>query len=183
MSQALSSKFISPNFVGNYPRRNALLDGMQRIAKLALAVTVPLLIAGWAAFRPELLFVDQKVSETAPVVFGRMPQTVAKGEFQSYAHDTEGKAELLNVDGRGYVRLSGFKTSNGPDVHVYLVKGGDASEQGVKNAGFLDLGRIKGNEGDQNYELPVGSKLDDYRGVAIWCARFNVNFGGADLRS
>jgi hypothetical protein len=88
----------------------------------------------------------------------------------------------VGVGEKRYLRLSGLKTSNGPDVHVYLVMGSDSSGEGVKK-GFLDLGVIKGNVGDQDYELPAEADPAEYMAVAIWCKRFGVDFGGATLRS
>jgi hypothetical protein len=53
----------------------------------------------------------------------------------------------------------------------------------VKQAGFIDLGSLKGNKGDQNYEVPTDADLNKYKSVSIWCARFGVNFGAATLGS
>jgi len=53
----------------------------------------------------------------------------------------------------------------------------------VKQAGFIDLGGLKGNKGDQNFQLPANTDLRKYRAVTIWCARFGVNFGTAPLAS
>jgi len=67
-------------------------------------------------------------------------------------------------------------------VHVYLVAANDASDSDtVKKAGFLELGSLKGNFGDQNYELPADLDLAKYRAVTIWCKRFSVNFGTVAL--
>src|SRR5215469_6845808 len=75
-------------------------------------------------------------------------------------------------------------TSNGPDVHVYFVAANDASDsETVRKAGFLELGSIKGNIGDQNYDIPADVDLAKYRAVTIWCKRFSVNFGTAPLNS
>ena len=51
----------------------------------------------------------------------------------------------------------------------------------VLRAGFIDLGTIKGNIGDQNYSLGPEVDLSKYRAVSVWCKRFSVNFGGARL--
>ena len=48
-------------------------------------------------------------------------------------------------------------------------------------AGFVELGPMKGNIGDQNYEIPATVDLASYRTVTIWCKRFSVNFGSAPL--
>jgi hypothetical protein len=85
-------------------------------------------------------------------------------------------------DGKNVLRFSAFETSNGPDVHVYLVAASDATDdETVKKAGFLDLGSIKGNIGDQNYDLPIDVDLNKYRAVTVWCKRFSVNFATAPL--
>lgn len=147
--------------------------------KLALIAAVPVLFGGWALFRPELLFVDSKVSERAPQ---GMTRQLAAGNFSSDAHETVGTASLIEVDGKPLLRLSSFRTSNGPDVHVLLVQGPDASRgDAVKSSKTIDLGVIKGNIGDQNYAIPSDVDLDRIGAVSIWCKRFGVNFGGASL--
>jgi electron transfer DM13 len=139
---------------------------------------------GWALFRPELLFVNQKVNEVFPTARAAESRTaLLSGKFRSIAHKTEGTATVYRLaDGKRLLRLTGFETSNGPDVHVYLVAAPDAKDNDtVKKAGFVDLGSLKGNQGDQNYDIPTDVDLARYRAVTIWCARFNVNFGTAPL--
>src|SRR6266446_4068501 len=159
-----------------------------------IVVGLGALIVLWALFRPEKLFVNQKVNESLPTTAtpaASMPtgtSTIAPaallaGPFHSGAHETTGTASIYQLDGgKRVLRLTNFKTSNGPDVHVYLVAANDATDNDtVKKSGFLDLGSIKGNEGDQNYDLPANADLSKDRAVTIWCARFNVNFGTAPL--
>jgi hypothetical protein len=118
---------------------------------------------------------------TAPLTSAG-PKQLALGQFKGYAHETEGTASIYNVDGNRVLRLTNFKTSNGPDVHVYLVAAPDAKDDAtVKNAGFVDLGSMKGNVGDQNYDVPGSVDLHMYQAVTIWCARLNVNFATAPL--
>jgi hypothetical protein len=125
------------------------------------AAAIIVMTIGWYEFRPELLFIDRTVSEEFPggpamASIEKSPTVVAKGYFKTLAHDTKGEAAVYQLaDGRRTLRLTQFETSNGPDVHVYLVsadveKGNDA----IKQAGFVDLGSMKGNKGDQNYEIP-----------------------------
>jgi hypothetical protein len=65
---------------------------------------------------------------------------------------------------------------------VYLVNAtGVTDDETVKNAGFVDLGALKGNMGDLNYEIPATVDLASHRAVSIWCRRFGVNFGAAAL--
>ena len=111
------------------------------------------------------------------------PVKVVSGRFHTNAHKTDGLATIYRLaDGRRVLRLTQFATSNGPDVRVYLVAAGDVQDEGAaKQAGFLDLGALKGNIGDQNYDVPAGLDLSKYRAVSIWCRRFSVNFGAAPL--
>jgi hypothetical protein len=111
------------------------------------------------------------------------PAAIAAGSFHSNAHETKGMATLYRrTDGSRVLRLSSFETSNGPDVRVYLVAAADVNDDAtVKRAGFVELGKLKGNKGDQNYDVPASVDLSKYRAVTIWCARFNVNFGTAPL--
>ena len=147
-------------------------------------------VIAWYAFRPELLFVNTTVSEAFPTPravsasdSASSPRQLASGAFKGYAHETKGDASIYQVNGKRVLRLAKFETSNGPDVHVYLVAAPDAMDDAtVKTAGFIDLGPMKGNKGDQNYEVPDNVDLTKYRAVTIWCARFNVNFGTAPLK-
>jgi electron transfer DM13 len=142
----------------------------------------------WYLFRPELLFVNKRVNETvAPVAqaaeTGAAPSAVARGAFHSVAHETHGTATILDLGGgQRILRLTDFATSNGPDVRVYLVAAPDASDNAtVSKAGFVELGALKGNQGDQNYDVPLSVDLGKYRAVTIWCRRFSVNFATAPL--
>jgi hypothetical protein len=146
---------------------------------------------GWYLFRPELLFVKTTVNESLPVevaartdVAGGKAESAVllSGQFRSYAHETVGTAAVHELGGHRVLRLTGFSTSNGPDVRVYLVAANDATDnETVTKAGFVELGKLKGTQGDQNYEIPAGLDLEKYRAVTIWCRRFSVNFGTAPL--
>lgn len=139
---------------------------------------------GWYLFRPELLFVNKKVSEEQVASVGAsVMRALAAGRFHSVAHETHGTATIQDVGGgRRVLRLTDFVTSNGPDVRVYLVAAADAADnETVTKAGFVELGKLKGNEGDQNYDVPDDLDLSQYRAVTIWCRRFAVNFATAPL--
>lgn len=154
---------------------------------LYVVLGVVVLVGAWYLFRPELLFVKTRVDEAFPVESSARGDTMSapilEGHFHAVAHETTGKAEIYPLGNGGRVlRLTKFQTSNGPDVRVYLVAARDAGDSDtVKNAGFIELGKLKGTEGDQNYEIPADADLDQYRAVTIWCARFGVNFGTAPL--
>jgi len=114
-----------------------------------------------------------------------MTKTLYTGKFHGKVHPTEGRATVYQqADGKLLLRLTGFKTSNGPDVHVILAATKDASDDAnflKSNTERLELGKLKGNEGDQNYEVPAGTDLSKFTTVSIYCERFNANFGAAPL--
>ena len=154
---------------------------MSRKMLVLLPIAIVAFVA-WYAFRPERLFINQRVNEQVPTASAANTK-LATGQFHSGAHETKGTATVLQLaDGKKTLRLSDFATSNGPDVHVYLVAASDAKDNdSVTKAGFVDLGSLKGNIGDQNYDLPATTDLAKYRSVTIWCKRFSVNFGTAPL--
>jgi len=143
----------------------------------------------WYAFRPERLFLNQKVNESLPAATSETMASASAltplltGRFHDGAHKTAGVATIYQLpEGKRVLRLTNFETSNGPEVQVYLVAANDAKDSdAVKRAGFVTLGPLKGNVGDQNYDVPSGIDLNKYRAATIWCQRFGVNFGTAPL--
>ncbi len=107
------------------------------------------------------------------------------GTFHGQVHSTSGKAAVYDAqDGTKTLRLTGFKTSNGPDVHVILIAADDAMDNDNflnKKVDRVELGKLKGNEGDQNYSIPAGTDLSKFKTVVIYCERFNATFGAAPL--
>ena len=92
-------------------------------------------------------------------------------------HNAEGVAKVIALsDGKTFLRLENLKATNGPDLYVYLSTGKDASD-------IVNLGRLKGNIGNQNYEIPTGTDLSKYNTVLIWCKAFSTLFGSAKLSS
>ena len=146
---------------------------------------------GWYLFRPELLFVNKTVNEnlvtasasTEPSGDVTPPASLLSGQFHSVAHETRGTAAVHDLGGgRRVLRLTDFATSNGPDVRVFLIAATDAADnETVTKAGYIELGKLKGNEGNQNYDIPADADLTKYRAVSIWCYRFSVNFATAPL--
>jgi hypothetical protein len=158
---------------------------IKRNRSILVLVAVPIFLAAWWAFRPEKLFVNQRVSEAAPFMAGGQPQPIYTGTLEGKAHPTSGRATIYqSPEGKSFLRLSDFTTSNGPDVHVVLLKAEEKALGGVAIAGELDkveLGSLKGNQGDQNYDLPAATDLNKYQTVAIYCERFHVIFGSSQL--
>jgi hypothetical protein len=119
-----------------------------------------------------------------PVPAPAEPVLLASGSFVDGEHSTSGNATVLQLpDGSRYVRLEDFSTSDGPDVQVWITDqeaGGD--DWGKYDDGrYLELGSLKGTDGNQNYAIPAGADLAGLTSVIIWCDRFNVAFGSAPV--
>jgi hypothetical protein len=117
--------------------------------------------------------------------FAQSSTPVQTGVFHGQVHSTSGRASIYEgSDGKLTLRLTNFKTSNGPDVHVLLIAATDAQDNDnflKSNVERVELGKLKGNEGDQNYNIPAGTDLAKFHTVSIYCERFNANFGTAPL--
>jgi hypothetical protein len=114
------------------------------------------------------------------------PTTLASGELISHEHATSGTVKVVRLaDGSHVVRLEGLDTSNGPDLRVWLtdapVKEGRAGWHVFDDGRYVSLGKLKGNKGSQNYTVPEDVDPSRYTSVSIWCDRFDVSFGAAEL--
>ncbi|MFF5217248.1 DM13 domain-containing protein [Micromonospora sp. NPDC000442] len=111
---------------------------------------------------------------------------VSSGDFISHEHDTSGSARIVRTaDGQHRLELVGLDTSNGPDLRVWLtdqpvIEGRDGWHV-FDDGRWVELGRLKGNRGDQGYAIPGDVELSDLTSVSIWCKRFAVSFGAAAL--
>jgi hypothetical protein len=173
----------------------------------AIAVVASVLLVGAAWFEPWRLFTERRVDEAIPQVTAPSarasngsdepaapseavehaePRVLLAGDLISHEHETSGTVRILELaDGTRILRLEGLATSDGPDVHVWL---SDAEVEDSREGWFVfddgeyhDLGEIKGNRGNQNYELPDSVDLDRFASVSLWCDRFDVSFGAAAL--
>jgi len=148
-------------------------------------VGVPVLVAAWWAFRPEKLWINKQVNEPAPFASSSDSQPLYTGLLTGVVHPTSGRASIYQIDdGKQYLRLTDFTTSNGPDVHVVLAQSTDQnlSKDIVKgDLDSIELGLLKANQGDQNYDLPNSVDLGKYDAVVIYCVRFHAVFGVAKL--
>lgn len=146
---------------------------MVRTTKILLALATIAFAFGASAYAQDTMKQEGKT------------KTVATGTFHGKVHSTTGRATIYQeADGKLVLRLTNFKTSNGPDVHVILVAAKDADDDAnfLKNSTErVELGSLKGNQGDQNYEIPANTDLSKFQTVSIYCERFNANFGAAPL--
>lgn len=98
-------------------------------------------------------------------------------------HRGEGKALLIRLaDGRRFLRFEDFRVTNGPDLYVYL-SGHRAPRNRTQlhEGAAFEVARLKGNVGNQNYELPADLDLTKFRSAVIYCKRFSVLFSTAEL--
>ena len=113
------------------------------------------------------------------------PRVLAAGNFvdADAVHKGSGTASLYALsNGRHVVRFEDFRTTNGPALVVYLTKHpSPSSADDVTDGGFVNLGKLKGNVGNQNYEIPAGTDVSEYGSVVIWCELFGVLFSPAAL--
>jgi len=165
------------------------------LATAFVAVVVVILVV----FQPQKLLFDDHVDEAVPVAAGPEPAvdtntntdavsppaaepvTLLSGSFISRDHGTSGVADVLDVGGTSYLRIEDLDTDNGPDLFVYLTANVADGPEGAFDDDFVDLGGLKGNVGNQNYEIPPGTDLTRYSTVVIWCDRFDSAFGAANL--
>ncbi|HEY6269221.1 MAG TPA: DM13 domain-containing protein [Candidatus Acidoferrum sp.] len=158
---------------------------LSRYKWIVVLIGVSALAAAWWAFRPEKLFINHKVNEAAPMALRSEPEALYTAKLEGKVHQTSGRATIYKTaDGKEYLRLSDFTTSNGPDVHVLLARAEDKALESEVVKGALEsveLGSLKGNQGDQNYDLPAAADLNKYQAVVIYCERFHAIFGVARL--
>ena len=121
---------------------------------------------------------DEKMSETMEDEMMKTQAISYSGVFVGVGdgiHDAQGKAYTIPLEGgKDVLRLENFKSTNGPDLYVYLSKDKGASE-------FINLGKLKANNGNQNYDIPNEVNLAEYNQVLIWCKAFGVLFGSAEI--
>jgi hypothetical protein len=97
-----------------------------------------------------------------------------QGDFVGLkGHDAKGRAEIISVGKIAFLRFENFEVTNGPDLHVYMTRDGDVTTG-------IDLGKLKGSIGDQNYVLN-GVDIKTYNTVEIYSQPFHVYFAEAKL--
>ena len=157
------------------------------VAIIVAAIAIPA-----AVYAAGPLFINTTIDEAPPIASGdavmdkegdsmaEKPSEMATklaGTFVGVGdgiHDAKGTATVIPVDTGKVLRLEEFKSTNGPDLYIYLSTDKGATE-------FVNLGRLKANMGNQNYDIPDGTDLSKYDTVLVWCQQFSVLFGSAEL--
>ena len=152
---------------------------------LLLTIGAALMVAAWYWFRPEKLFTNKRVNEPAPFATNQSAQPLFTGVFSRKLHDTRGRATIYRDSGGSLsLRLTGFRTSEGPDVHVVLASSSDpalASTSPGRPLQLFEVGALRGNEGDQTYIFAPQPDLKHFDTVVIYCERFRAVFGTAKI--
>lgn len=150
---------------------------MKRILFILGAILI--LVVGYWTISP--FFIDRTVSEeldfSALRQDGAQPVLALRGTFNGFdrIHYGSGNVSVIKVEDKHIIRFeNNFNVANGPDLYVGFGKDGEY----VKGS---EIGRLKGNIGSQNYEVPEGIDLSDYDEVWIWCRAFSVGFAKAKL--
>ena len=153
------------------------------ITGIILAVLIPAIV-----YTASPLFFNRTIDEDVPMVKtdatkeAQNPETmqpvaIVSGNFVGVGdgiHSAEGTAKILSLDDAKLLRLEDFKATNGPDLHVYLATDEKATD-------YIDLGSLKANIGNQNYQIPEETDLSKYDTALVWCKQFSVLFGHANL--
>jgi Electron transfer DM13 len=148
--------------------------------KIALSI-VGLILLGVGYYTISPLFRNTVVDDYVPASV-TVPNGIENNEEETMRypiiattlHPASGQLRIVKDGEKTYVRYEGYKTINGPDLFVYLSKDLDAKD-------FVDLGELRGTEGNINYEVPEGVDINDYRYVLTWCKQFGVLFNSVDL--
>ena len=142
------------------------------IISLIILITA---VIGWWLASP--LFINKVVDEQLPGTDALDRDAELQGFFADADsfHKTSGIAKVIIINEKKFLSLENFETTNGPDLYVYLARDKEAED-------FINLGTLKGNKGNQNYEIPENVDINSYSNVLIWCRAFSVLFGSAKLR-
>lgn len=109
---------------------------------------------------------------------------IASGQFEDADsfHRGEGTATIYRLaDGSHVLRLEDFRVTNGPDLRVLLARSTDPLGGGDLDAGYEELGKLKGNVGNQNYPIPDAIEPAEFGSIVIYCKPFRVVFSAAQL--
>lgn len=120
-------------------------------------------------------------STTAPAV--TYPIVLSQSEFVDVAHGGSGTVLALELeDGSRIIRFEDLDVDNGPDLVVILSDRPVTGANDYADGEWVSLGELKGNQGNQNYEIPGDVDLAEWESVAIWCRRFDTTFNVAPLQ-
>lgn len=103
------------------------------------------------------------------------PVTAAMAFASANGYTVTGNVRVYQKDGKLILALENFKSSNGPDLRVYLSK----ESQPVN---FIELGKLKSVSGNQLYDISGTPDFNVYKFAIIHCQQFNRVFGFASVK-
>ena len=128
---------------------------------------------------------DKVMNDAMPeAVSNAEPMAVVQGQFMDADgfHKGSGSAAIFQLpDGNYILRFDNFEVTNGPDLHVLLAAHPNPTTSDELHENYIDLGSLKGNIGSQNYEIPAGTDISQFKSVVIYCMPFHVFFSNATL--
>lgn len=152
----------------------------KRVFIIGIAIVI---IAVWAEvsyFRFRTYFQRTEVQETLPPMplsqAGSAMRIIVSGSFVKVdlVHKGSGTARIIEQAGKRYLRLDNFEVTNGPDLYVYLAESKTPGNTLESLGKYISLGPLKGNVGNQTYEIP--EPFRGYDTAVIWCQKFGVLF-------
>jgi len=158
------------------------------IKKLSPIALIATLIISCESKPPEA-----NVAPTATVIpAAKVDKNTSKdsrsGKFVSVAFPVSGQATLLTDGDKNILELDeNFKTPSGPDLRIVFHKAPDLSSVaappnfGIDEADYVVIEKLKSNSGKQRYEIPKDTKLQNFKSVAVWCAKMNKTYGFVTL--
>lgn len=125
------------------------------------------------------------ISIAMPITASAQEMALASGQFRGAdgAHKGAGTATITkSASGELTLELTGFSSSPGPDLEVWLVDNASVQRSAdVTGAKTLALGDLKSASGDQSYTIPAGTDVSQFKSAVIWCETYSVLFSTADL--
>lgn len=142
----------------------------------ALPISNEMKLASKEMSAQQALQVPQATQSPLPILQVKETNYEATFTRADKIHNVVGKVFTLRESNHLYLRFEEFEATNGPDLYIYLTKPGTATGEGIK------LSKLKGNIGNQNYEVPSDVDLTIYSKVVIYCKSFATDFGYAELK-
>ena len=161
------------DFMENMPDQ-ATMDAMPEDEKQEMEDALMAMAAGMP---------DKPMEEEMPEAGAEAEWVVAaQGAFMDADsfHQGSGTATIFQQGDTSVLRFENFESTNGPDLHVLLVENINATSSSELGE-YVDLGSLKGNIGNQNYEIPADVDIAKFGGVMIYCMPFHVVFSTASF--
>ncbi|HNP69575.1 MAG TPA: DM13 domain-containing protein [Kouleothrix sp.] len=189
-AMAAQDAMAKPTAIANAmsePTAMAAQDAMAKPTAMANAMSEPTAMAAQDAMARPTAMANAMSEPTAMANAMSEPVALSRGSFvpgSTPGDRASGSATVYAIEhGTQVLRLEDFATTNGPDLFVVLSGNANPDADGIgAKEHYVQLAALKGNQGNQNYDLPTNLDLGQYKSVVIWCRTFNIVFGYAALQ-